>query len=404
MLRHPQALTSAELARRLQISPNAARRLKQRVQLFASEQQEAIRSLMRQELLRRFKGFHFPAAENVDLSRYTRRLPIPMADTLVLYSASQRANKGRARYRHGGQTASIYLHERLGGRQIGILSHIIAWKNGPIALQSIPNLTMQTLGPILDRNLPRKTPLFTDEGYRFLKRVYPNHRMVNHSAKSPDGRGKWARDRWCRLGVHNQVAEGNGRALKVHFAAYGYVSPKYSQLYLNEYAFCKSAKYYGLDRIAKEFRRLRARAEQTPLVTRAAGFRGNAKSGPGNKKEGQSYSDGHPLPLPAIPLQRTGRASHREKTRQRAALAGSAAGRAELQRGIDTHDSGAPVLPASPASGERQKTSDAAVMARRARAADIGRRRRRSEMNQESGGQGTACAHSALKMPSAPLR
>ncbi|EMO46568.1 transposase [Leptospira santarosai] len=162
------------------------------------------------------------------------------ADSAVLYSASQRANKGRARYKNSGLTASIYLSEKLGGKQVGTLFHSIAIKNGPAFFTSVSNTKADTIRPLLVEQLPYSTPLFTDEGYPWLFGVFKNHRSVNHSAKSKDSRYKLAKNRWCRDGVHNQVAEGNHRLVKAAFSAYGYIRPEFSQLYLDEFSFLKN--------------------------------------------------------------------------------------------------------------------------------------------------------------------
>lgn len=165
---------------------------------------------------------------------------------MALYSASQRANKGRKRHRHGGLTASIYLSDKLGGHQIGTLVQTISWKNGPIIYDSIPDNTANTLMPLLNRHIPKDLACFTDEGYKFYYRINKNHRMINHSLKSKDKRHRFSRERWSKNGIHTQVAEGHHRNLKWNFTAgYGYIRPKYSQLYLNEYAFWRNVKYYG---------------------------------------------------------------------------------------------------------------------------------------------------------------
>ena len=252
---YPQVLTAKGIQRRLNISYNAARLLKRRVQLLASDQMEGVKRLMREELRTKFKDFQFPRDPDTDLTKYTEKHSIPQADTVVLYSASQRANKGRKRHRHGGQTASIFLSDRLGGKQVGTLTHILSWKQGPLVIDSIPDQRMGTIKPVLDEILSPHTPVFTDEGYRFLYRLNRNHRMINHSARSPDRRWQWARDRWSKNGVHSQVAEGNGRLLKQAFSAYGWVSPEYSPLYLNEYSFIKSSSYYSMEEIARATRR-----------------------------------------------------------------------------------------------------------------------------------------------------
>lgn len=66
----------------------------------------------------------------------------------MLFSASQRANKGRRRHKHDGSTASIYMSEKLGGKQIGTLVQTIATSDGAIILDSVPDQKMNTLGPL----------------------------------------------------------------------------------------------------------------------------------------------------------------------------------------------------------------------------------------------------------------
>ncbi len=113
--------------------------------------------------------------------------------------------------------------EKLGGKQVGTLLHSIAIQNGPAFFTSIPDTKTDTIGPLLVKQLPFSTPLFTDEGYPWLFEVYKNHRSVNHSAKSKNNRYRLAKNRWCREGVHNQVAEGNHRLVKAAFSSYGYI-------------------------------------------------------------------------------------------------------------------------------------------------------------------------------------
>lgn len=168
-----------------------------------------------------------------------------------MYSASQRANQGRKRYRHSGSTASIYLSDKLGGRQVGTLAHTLAIKKGPVFFHSVPNQKMNTLGVIIKDHLPLQTPLMTDSAYQFLWNIYKNHRSVNHSAHAKDVRYKWARNRWSKNGVHNQVAEGNHRLLKTAFASYCYIRPENSTRYLNEFSFLKNAHVFGLDVICE---------------------------------------------------------------------------------------------------------------------------------------------------------
>ncbi|WP_082269712.1 transposase, partial [Leptospira interrogans] len=200
---------------------------------------------------REFKDFSLPPDEDTDITEIMENRPYVCADTVVLYSASQRANQGRKRYRHAGSTASIYLSDKLGGRQVGTLAHTIAIKQGPVFFHSVPNQKMNTLGPIIQDHLPLQSPLMTDEGYPWVWGIYKNHRSVNHSAHSPSARYKWARNRWSKNGVHNQVAEGNHRLLKTAFASYCYIRPENSTRYLNEFSFLKNAHVFGLDVICE---------------------------------------------------------------------------------------------------------------------------------------------------------
>ncbi len=252
MIQHPKVVTSTEISKRLRISYKGAASLKKRFQVFASQQLPKYKQLTFDALDREFKDFSLPPDEDTDITEIMENRPYVCADTVVLYSASQRANQGRKRYRHAGSTASIYLSDKLGGKQVGTLAHTIAIKSGPVFFHSIPNQKMNTLGPIIQNHLPLQTPLMTDEGYPpWLWNIYKNHRMVNHSAHSKDARYRWARNRWSKNGVHSQVAEGNHRLLKTAFSSYCYIRPENSTRYLNEFSFLKNAHVFGLDVICE---------------------------------------------------------------------------------------------------------------------------------------------------------
>ncbi|AAS70611.1 conserved hypothetical protein [Leptospira interrogans serovar Copenhageni str. Fiocruz L1-130] len=251
MIQHPKVVTSTEISKRLRISYKGAASLKKRFQVFASQQLPKYQKLTYDALDREFKDFSLPPDEDTDITEIMENRPYVCADTVVLYSASQRANQGRKRYRHAGSTASIYLSDKLGGRQVGTLAHTIAVKQGPVFFHSVPNQKMNTLGPIIQNHLPLQTPLMTDEGYPWLWNIYKSHRSVNHSAHSKDARYKWARNRWSKNGVHNQVAEGNHRLLKTAFSSYCYIRPENSTRYLNEFSFLKNAHVFGLDVICE---------------------------------------------------------------------------------------------------------------------------------------------------------
>ncbi|EMN02078.1 ISXO2-like transposase domain protein [Leptospira noguchii str. 1993005606] len=251
MIQHPKVVTSTEISKRLKISYKGAAMLKKRLQCLASQQLPKYKQLTFDALDREFKDFSLPPDEDTDITEIMENRPYICADTVVLYSASQRANQGRKRYRHSGSTSSIYLSDKLGGTQVGTLVHTIGIKQGPVFFHSVPNQKMNTLGPIIQDHLPLRTPLMTDEGYPWLWGVYKNHRSVNHSAHSKDIRYRWARNRWSKNGVHNQVAEGNQRLLKTAFSSYCYIRPENSTRYLNEFSFLKNAHVFGLDVICE---------------------------------------------------------------------------------------------------------------------------------------------------------
>ncbi len=212
---------------------------------------------MAQEIRGEFGEDYILPEGDVDLSELIKDKPVVHMDSVALFSASQRANGYRKRFKHKGQTASIYLSdtvaEEKGKYQIGTLVHTIGVKGGSFILDSIPDQKQSTVQPLLNY-LPYNTPIFTDQGYPYLKRYNRNHRAVNHSLRAKrEDRNTWGRDRWCKDGVNNQVAEGFQRTVKYAFlSGYSYVSPKYSQLYLNEYAGIKALRVHGLNRILGE--------------------------------------------------------------------------------------------------------------------------------------------------------
>jgi len=256
-LAYPKVITSMEIQRKLGVAYNTALLLKRRLQLFSNDLMPAMKNLFKEILLK----------ESSDLSigkngRSTNEFglgnihgnstsPVVNADTLVLFSASQRANKGRKRHRHGGLTASIYLSEALGGKQIGSLVHTIALKGGGVIYQYITDQTTQSLGSQIAEFIPKHSRIFTDEGYPFLQGIYKNHRMVNHSVKSRDKRYRFSRNRWCQNGVHNQVAEGYNNTIKTAFRSYGYFKPENAGMYLAEFSLMANIRHYGLDAILK---------------------------------------------------------------------------------------------------------------------------------------------------------
>lgn len=255
VLKHPKVLTGAEIQRHLNISESSALRLKKRVQVFASCQKKAVESLFFAELKKRFqrtKDLLEPDSKDINkrVTGPVGKRPIPQSDSVVLYSAKERSNKGRKRFRHHGQTASIYLADSLGGRQVGVMVQTTTWAGGPALYESIPNQKIQTILPIIEKQIPKNAPFFTDMGMDWYKPYNKNHRVVNHNLASKRGTGK-SRRRFQQNGIHTQAAEGRQGALKSAFRAYSYIQPKHSQLYLNEYTFFGALKYYGVDTIAE---------------------------------------------------------------------------------------------------------------------------------------------------------
>ncbi len=250
-IRHPKPVTAAEIVKKLGVSEKTALLMKRRVQLLASEQMEKMRILIREELHKAFPPEFKLPPEGEDVTAAIHNKPVVHMDTMALFSASQRANQGRKRHRNRGLTSSIFMSEKLGGRQIGTLAQVMGTQNGWCVAHSVPDQKAGTLGPLVREWLPHNTAVFSDEAYSWLYRIYPSHRMVNHSLKSKDSRYKFSRERWSRNGVNSQIAEGLNGSLKTAFRMYAYVRPQYSQLYLNEWCFWKNVRYFGMERLTK---------------------------------------------------------------------------------------------------------------------------------------------------------
>ena len=247
---YPCIATSAYIQRELCITYTTALKLKRRLQLFLSHLLESMKESFKALHIEAYNGFELPIDPEADLSEFSKTIPVPQADTLALYCVKSSANKGRKRYKHTGQTSSIYMSESLGGLQKGTLVNTLGMRNGPVFFDSISDQKISTITPILSQYISQTTPLFTDMGYRGY--TGRNHRMINHSARSKDKRYYFARNRWSRKGVHNQVAEGNNGVLKTAFRSYRWISPRYSQLYLNEFAALRNLQHFDLKDLVGE--------------------------------------------------------------------------------------------------------------------------------------------------------
>ncbi|MCG6192330.1 hypothetical protein LFX25_03635 [Leptospira sp. FAT2] len=248
----PLGLSASAICRKLSVSKNTGTLLKRRLQIFCSDLIPLIKDEMVKDLKKAWKGKKL--AESGDLKDSVAGKPVVHTDTLALFSASQRANGYRKRFKHKGQTASIYLTdsvaEEKGKYQIGTLVHTLAIKGGPVILSSVPDQKQKTLQPLFDF-LPEDVPLFADEGIPWMERYNKNFRSINHSKRAKDTkRNVWARNRWSENGIHTQVAEGTQRSIKYSFlASYSYIRPENSILYLNEYSALKGIRVYGLERL-----------------------------------------------------------------------------------------------------------------------------------------------------------
>jgi len=207
-----------------------------------------MKELFRQDQIKKFKGFDLPTDRTTDLRDiYKEKSPISI-DSMALFSASQRANKGRARYRHGGMTASIYLSDKLGSHQVGSLFSTICVKNNAAFLTSIPTLKIEYVAPVLTETIPHNSFVCGDMEYKWY--VNKNLRLVNHSAKAKSKKGRWSKHRWVtEQGVHNNSAEATQGVFKTYCRNYRYFSAKYSQLYANEFCFLKNIRFYSIKRL-----------------------------------------------------------------------------------------------------------------------------------------------------------
>lgn len=220
-------MTCMEISRKLNLSYKTSFYLKKRLQIIFSQLNDTLKRNLYEELKN-------PAESD--------KKPIAVADSVVLYSSSLRANKHRSR-RYKTGTASIYLSNNLGGEQCGTLVHTIGINGGMTFYKSIPLNNQDYLGKDLDEKIPKNVTLYTDEGYTFIW-DRPNHKMVNHSRRSNDPRYNLSRERWVtKEGVSSNGAEARNNILKQSFRSYGYVSPKFSQLYLDEISFLGNVRF-----------------------------------------------------------------------------------------------------------------------------------------------------------------
>ena len=269
---YPDVITASKLKRKLEIGTESAQDLKRRVQLFCSQQMKAVKSLFYKELAKTFDdNFRLPKGDLTQCLLYDK---IPAIDCKVIFSRTQRSLKGR-KTKARGQTASIYLTESLGGKQVGTLVFTIAVKDGPAINFTVPNQTRESLEEYINELVPYGSPIFSDEAFTWL--FHPNAKRVNHSAhkkynKDDKGKRYLASNRFVTVDkVHNQVVEGFNSALETAFRSYRWFKPEYGQLYLDEFSFWKCLRYYGVEKIAEESLNLReGKGQARTLYTKAS--------------------------------------------------------------------------------------------------------------------------------------
>jgi hypothetical protein len=108
LLQYPKSITSTEISRKLELPYKTAYYLKRRIQIFFTLLNEKLRKQMYQELSEYNEKHPIKLPKNGDLREVLQNEPVAVADSVVLYSSSLRANKHRSR-RYKTGTSSIYL-------------------------------------------------------------------------------------------------------------------------------------------------------------------------------------------------------------------------------------------------------------------------------------------------------
>ncbi|MCW7472199.1 hypothetical protein [Leptospira levettii] len=136
---YPKVMTSKEISRKLNLSYKTSYYLKKKIQVIFSQLNETLKKELYKEL------------ENPVESD---KKPIAVADSVVLYSSSLRANKHRSR-RYKGGSASIYLSNSIGGEQKGTLVHTVGINGGMTFYKSIPLNNSHYLEKDLEEKIPK---------------------------------------------------------------------------------------------------------------------------------------------------------------------------------------------------------------------------------------------------------
>lgn len=242
ILSYPKSYTSSEISRKLNLPYKASYRLKRRIQIFCSLLNEKLREQMYLELDEHYKKNPITLPSEGDYREIAKENPVCVADSVILFSSSLRANSFRSR-RYNTGVSSIYLSNSIGGEQKGILCHTTGVVGKWTFYTSLPLANSYYLQKDLEEKFPKSSILWTDTGYEFLW-DYKNHKSVNHSKRSNDPRYNMSRERWVtKQSVTSNGAEARNNILKQSFRSYGYISPKWSKCYLEEFSFLANVKY-----------------------------------------------------------------------------------------------------------------------------------------------------------------
>lgn len=243
ILSYPKSVTSSEISRKLNLPIKSSYMLKRRIQIFCSLLNEKLKEQMYKELDEHYKKNPITLPKEGSYKEIAKENPISVADSVILFSSSLRANSFRSR-RYNTGTSSIYLSNSVrNGIQMGTLCHTTGVVGKWTFYESLPLANSYYLQKDLESKIPKSAILWTDQGYEFLW-DYKNHKSVNHSKRSDDPRYNMSRERWItKQGVTSNSAEGKNALIKASFKSYGYVSPKWSKCYLDEFSFLGNVRF-----------------------------------------------------------------------------------------------------------------------------------------------------------------
>ncbi|TDY71357.1 hypothetical protein CLV96_0319 [Leptospira meyeri] len=243
ILSYPKSYTSSEISRKLNLPYKASYRLKRRIQIFCSLLNDKLREQMYRELDEHYKKNPITLPKEGSYKEIAKENPVCVADSVILFSSSLRANSFRSR-RYNTGTSSIYLSNSVrNGEQMGILCHTTGVVGKWTFYESLPLANSYYLQKDLESKIPKSAILWTDQGYEFLW-DYKNHKSVNHSKRSNDPRYNMSRERWItKQGVTSNSAEAKNALIKGSFKAYQYITPRLSKLYMDEFSFLSNVRF-----------------------------------------------------------------------------------------------------------------------------------------------------------------